>query len=786
MEPVRRVVIRDKYPIFGPEILARPLNRFVLAGALVSVGVQAAALAQVIGGHGRSVSWPEHAGFAVVAFLWLAMGVLVFLQRRAYRAGQLFLLSASAGAVFLSMGTLYGTGQADALAFAGGLMLCAALLISFTRACVETRPWDRRETLLLVPVAALVIPGAADLAAGRTGIAWKLCLLLVAGLLMAAIAQSLLDLLAASTPAAAAQSRALLVGLITGTSVGIALYVWPLVTTGSLLVQTGLLPVIILLFLAAMSYAILLFEFSEADLIVRRGVVYGSITLLMLAVYGGLGVLLDISRASVTGVVGGIGFVAASVAIGVAFLPLRRGGRRFADWLFYGSGADRWETLQALSARLGSVMQPEDLSRTLVSDLSHALHLRGAFLFGRDADGGFSLWAEQRNVARDSVPASSRNEERVEGRQTDAPLGDMVVGQGGDGAPSPSRERSPALRDHLAAEAVGAALGSPLRPLLLVHAKPLTFGRRKKVPARFLALDALHSALTIPLVTRSGLEAILCLQPKLAHDAFRSDDLELLAPVVRQASVALENALLFARLEEKIEELRQAYMRIAHEQETERARLARELHDGTAQELAGLITLATVAGRQLETASPAAESVRSTLDRLKLRAEEAYQDVRRASHALRPPVLDDFGLSAALSRYLDEYQETTGIAVDRSIGEVGTLGPDAELALFRVAQECLENVRKHSRAYRVQLALSLSNGKVELLVHDLGDGARPAPDGARRDPAGPGIGLAGMRERVEAVGGQLTLSYHHGFEVRAVVPAGMGGMEGMKPNGDGS
>lgn len=143
MQDVRRVVIRDKYPLLGPEILVRPLNRIALGAAGLSLIVQLAALFQVLEGHGRAVSWVEHAAIASVALLWFVMGLLVFLQRRAHRSGQIFLLSASSGAIFLSLGSLYGTGLINAALFAAGVMLFPALLVSFARAYTETRVWQR-------------------------------------------------------------------------------------------------------------------------------------------------------------------------------------------------------------------------------------------------------------------------------------------------------------------------------------------------------------------------------------------------------------------------------------------------------------------------------------------------------------------------------------------------------------------------------------------------------------------------------------------------------------------
>jgi signal transduction histidine kinase len=306
------------------------------------------------------------------------------------------------------------------------------------------------------------------------------------------------------------------------------------------------------------------------------------------------------------------------------------------------------------------------------------------------------------------------------------------------------------------------ALGAPLQGLLLVHARPLTATRREVVPERYRVLDDLGVAFCIPLVTRTGLEAVLCLQPKVAHDAFDADDRELLAPVMRQATSALDNALLFERLQEKVGELRHAYMRIAREQEAERARLARELHDGTAQELASLITLATVAERQMGDG----DAARCTLDRLRQQAEDAYQGVRRASHALRPLMLDDFGLGPTLDRYVHQFEETTGIRVESAVEDPRTLPDEVELALFRVAQECLENVRKHSGAERASLSLHRRNGHVVLAVEDNGLGLQGT--GQR------GIGLAGMRERVEAVGGMVRIESTpgRGLRVEAEVPVG--------------
>jgi signal transduction histidine kinase len=659
-------------------------------------------------GRGLNVPFFDHVGFAVVALLWLALGVLVFLQRRSRSAGRLFLLSAACGSGFLCLGTLYGAGFVESFLFALGLLLFPVFLLSFARAFHGDRAWRRAELLLFIPPLLLLLPSASSLTAGHVTVLWRVGLLVTSLYLLGSVVQALFDLLAAGTAERAAQSRALLFGLIAGTLPGLALFIAPLVATGGLVTTLTWLPPLILVFLLAMSYSVLLFEFSEADLIVRRGVVYGVLTLVIVIAYAVLGVLLTAGGTAVTSVAGALGFVAVTVMVGAAFAPIQYYARRLVDWLLYGRRADRWGLLQALSARLATLMQPDDLGDVLVNEMARALHLRGAFLLRR---------AGERFEVRHVAGAAARSGVRFE----PVPLGLTIP-----------------------ADAIEDALGDGEESVLIVHRKPATARYEGALPPRYRVLDDLNAVLSIPFLTRSGLQAVLCLQPKLAHDAFDSDDLELLAPVIRQAVAALDNALLFARLNEKVEELRHAYMRIAREQEAERARLARELHDGTAQELAGLITLATVAERQMHEEDGV---VRSTLDRLRRQAEDAYQEVRRASHALRPLMLDDFGLGPTLVRYLDQFQESNGIEVEHMIEEVSPLADDVELALFRVAQECMENVRKHSGAHRARLSLCRDGLTVSLTVADDGRGMVDAGD--------PGIGLAGMRERIESVGGTI-------------------------------
>ena len=722
---IQRVVIRDLPPVLEPTLFVRPANMAMLGAIGLSLSVQVAGIVQVVAGYGNKVGRFDHASFAVVALLWLLLGSMVFLQRRASLAARFFLLSSVAGSVFLGLGTLSGVNVPDALLYTAGLLLFPPLTFSFVRALDEDRPWRPQELLFFVPQVLLIWPMAQDFVLGHKSLAYKLGLASVAIFLLAATIQAGRSLRTARTPHGAAQMRALLFGLLAGTLPGTVLFVAPLVFLGRLVIITTWQPLIVLLFLIAMSYATLLFEFSEADLIVRQGVVYGVMTLAIVAAYGVLGTVLDANRISVTNPVGGFGFVVVAIAIGAGFAPVRRQAHRFVDWLLYGSSTDRWQLLEELSARLETVMQPQDLEHVLVNDLREALHLHGAFLLRRGQDENYRL---------QQAACGERSNRRTSIVPQDLTMDSATVD--------------------------AAFVQTPL-PLLLVHARPLLPKQQEPVPARYRAFDRLGVSLAVPLNTRSGLEAVLCLQPKVRHVAFDANDLEVLAPIIRQASAALDNALLFARLDDTVAELKQAYVRMAHEQEVERARLARELHDGTSQELAGMITLTSVLERQIDGDNSAA---RQTLHLLRQQAEDSYQGVRRSSHALRPVILDGLGLLPALRRFLEQFEQRTHIAVEISATEVGPLSDEVELALFRVAQECMENVRKHSSSATARLRLNRRDGQVTLSVTDAGCGIHTNAEG--------GIGMIGMRERLAAVGGTLRVESapEVGARIEALIP----------------
>jgi PAS domain S-box-containing protein len=201
-------------------------------------------------------------------------------------------------------------------------------------------------------------------------------------------------------------------------------------------------------------------------------------------------------------------------------------------------------------------------------------------------------------------------------------------------------------------------------------------------------------------------------------------------------------------------------------QEAERRHIAHELHDEVGQTLTALkITLHTA--QQLTPESAAAPFLRDALSQL----DRTMQELRTLSRELRPPMMDDLGLVAALRWHLNGVTERTGLAVRLEAGSFGRLPAEVEMACFRVVQEALNNAVKHARAASATVELRQEGDELHLAVRDDGVGF-DAARARRRAGRGLSLGLLGMQERVVLLGGQFGIrsAPGEGTEVRARFP----------------
>ncbi|MEA2531677.1 MAG: two-component system, NarL family, sensor histidine kinase UhpB [Thermomicrobiales bacterium] len=213
-------------------------------------------------------------------------------------------------------------------------------------------------------------------------------------------------------------------------------------------------------------------------------------------------------------------------------------------------------------------------------------------------------------------------------------------------------------------------------------------------------------------------------------------------------------------------ELRSLASQVIRAQEDERRRIARELHDDTAQVLfAQLLRLTTLKASP----DPGVHLMAATLEEMTV---EALEGVRRLALELRPPALDDLGLSAALGELAQRFADQLNVPVDyQSRGLRGRLPSEVELVLYRVAQEALTNIAKHADASRVWLDVDRTGNDVTISIRDDGRGFDHNVSAAS-DGRGLGLGLFGMEERVALVGGRFRIWSRpgSGTEIFAFIP----------------
>jgi two-component system sensor histidine kinase DegS len=263
--------------------------------------------------------------------------------------------------------------------------------------------------------------------------------------------------------------------------------------------------------------------------------------------------------------------------------------------------------------------------------------------------------------------------------------------------------------------------------------------------------EGLRGQIIVPMKSKGEVQGVLAVATRQSRQ-FLPEELELITAIGNQIGVAIENARLY-------DNMRFYARQITRAQENERKRIARELHDDTIQALVAL-------SRRLDALSTFSEQLPEPamrhLKQLRELTTSALRNVRRFIRDMRPPALDHLGLVPTLEGVTTDLTEKEGLEVEFTVeGEKRRLAPEEELVLFRIAQEALNNVRRHSQASRVAIQMEFYPDGIRMTINDNGQGFK-VPERTGDLVATGKLGLIGMYERARLLGGTLLVESEPG------------------------
>jgi PAS domain S-box-containing protein len=297
------------------------------------------------------------------------------------------------------------------------------------------------------------------------------------------------------------------------------------------------------------------------------------------------------------------------------------------------------------------------------------------------------------------------------------------------------------------------AVGQGIAGWVVQHGEPLLVPDVAQDPRWESGFDkeggfTTRSILCVPL--QVGGRIIGALEAINKAGGFSQDDLRLLSALAGPVATAIENARLFQEVRTNREQLQALSRRLVEVQEAERGHIARELHDETGQALSSLLLSLSL----LEQEEGCSEKMKARLGQMEALVDQMLENLHRLAMNLRPATLDHLGLVPALEQYVETFGNQHGIAAQFEVVGIGPdrLTPEVETAIYRIVQEALTNVLRHAQATRVDVLLERRDEMVVAIVEDDGVGfdAEMAMSGSR-------LGLFGMKERAEMLGGRLAI-----------------------------
>ncbi|MFQ5933244.1 MAG: ATP-binding protein, partial [Dehalococcoidia bacterium] len=480
-----------------------------------------------------------------------------------------------------------------------------------------------------------------------------------------------------------------------------------------------------LFFVLFTSVAIMKHNLLDIRVAIEKGFVYSIVSAVILGIYVSLLFFFNILFQNNASILSWPGNLAAVLTVAILLKPLLDRVQKVADNWFRRRRYDYLRALEGFSHETKDITDLKQLAIVLEQFVTRAIGAEDVLLL---------------------IPSGNSNQ-----------FTSVTEGNSKDSRPFKFRAKSPAV------------------VWLRSHDDVLRQEDLKTFPA-FLPLSAQEQTqlekyqiqLLIPMKHQEELVGILVLSRKRSEEPYSEEDLDLLRAIANQTAMGLANARLFASVVSQRTRLEQLLERVIGAQEDERKRLSMELHDSPVQWLTSTVyrleaCLEFFHRGQYQRAWKELEEVQGVLDK-------TLSELRHTTATLHPPELEKVGLVKALARHVDAFERDTGTPVSfEEDGFAPRLPAPVELAAYRVIQEALSNVRKHSEATRVQITLGQNNGAFRAVVRDNGIGFE-VDDSRPNDNKH--LGLVGMEERARMLGG--TLSIHSmpraGTQVALMIP----------------
>ena len=462
------------------------------------------------------------------------------------------------------------------------------------------------------------------------------------------------------------------------------------------------------------SYAILKYQLLDIKLVLRKGLVYSGLTIFLSAVYLLILTAIQFFFQDKLGYSSLVlaGFVALGAAI--LFSPIRDFLQKWIDRLFYRDTYDYRQMLFNFSNKINNVFDLNELQQSILHPLVESMHVSRAALLFPDVGSG-EYCTRFVNQASEKTPFSKFR------LLNDNPVVTWLADK-------------------------GEVLKRNMMDIL-----PQMKGMWE---VEKTALDVLSVKLLCPIRSQGKLIGILALGEKESGDSYTDEEAALIKTMSNEAAVALENARMLDNIKNQQMQVEQLLGQVVLAQEEERNRISIDLHDSVAQWLVAVSYGIQTYRQNLPAAE--AEKARAELTDMEKTVTRSLKELRRVVVGLRPPALEELGLTQAIRKTMEELQADGIEGQFLQTGEPFRLPSSIEIAVYRVVQEAMTNIRKHACATRVKLEADFYGEGLQLEISDNGRGFDLSHTIDSAITVGH-LGLLGMKQRVEMLGGEMNI-----------------------------